>query len=271
MSEKTGINWTEATWNPLVGCSRVSEGCRHCYAEREAANRLRTSPKYQGLAVIGANGEPRWTGEVRLWEKALDQPKRWRKPRMIFVNSMSDLFHENVPDEWINRIFQVMRDCPQHTFQILTKRAERMYIYMSARFGPYGDKPLPNVWLGVSAENQATARDRIPHLLSCYAAVRWVSLEPLLGPVDLREFDNVETQEESDRCDLNWVVVGGESGPHYRPMQSEWVHRILIHCKDTNTAFFFKQWGGKTSKANGRLLGGVEWNEYPQLQSEGLL
>jgi protein gp37 len=174
MADKTGIQWTEATWNPLAGCSVVSPGCTNCYAMREAGGRLKSSAKFAGLTEPSKAG-PVWTGEVRLWERVLDQPVRWTKPRRIFVNSMSDLFHESVPDEWIDRVFAVMALCPQHTFQVLTKRADRMRDYCSSPYNGVALSfkwPLPNVWLGVSVEDQARADGRIPRLLDTPAAVR---------------------------------------------------------------------------------------------------
>ena len=263
MGDHTGIEWTDATWNPIRGCSRVSEGCRHCYAERVAARFSGPGLPYEGLAVM-RDGEPRWTGKTQMIWKHLEDPLRWRRPRRIFVNSMSDLFHEDLAPDWIGRIFAIMAAAPQHTFQILTKRPRRMHGFVA---GPSSDPkaanigwPLPNVWLGVSAENQATADERIPLLLETPAAVRFVSAEPLLGAIDL----DVHGPE------LDWLIVGGESGPGARPMQPEWARSLRDQCVDAGVAFFFKQWGehdelglrvGK--KRAGRLLDGREWNEFP--------
>lgn len=297
MGRGTGISWTDETWNPLIGCSRVSEGCRNCYAERVAATRMRGNPDYDGIARVNKDGEPRWTGEARLIEKRLDQPLRWRKPRMIFVNSMSDLFHECVPFENIAAIFGVMAVAKQHQFQVLTKRPKIMpeffdwlsdcdaryhcggtgsaaVWYAGKRLGhrqgrmknapPRGGVPwpLPNVWLGVSVEDQATANERIPLLLKTPAAVRWISAEPLLGPVDLEGlrvdhgnaggYDAISALDCDVGADddewfggttLDWVIVGGESGPDARPMHPDWVRSIRDGCARHGVPFHFKQWG----------------------------
>jgi protein gp37 len=209
MSTGTTIEWTEATWNPLVGCSRVSAGCQRCYAERLVHRGL--APQHRGLTKL-VGGEPRWTGEVRLVESALSLPLRWKTPRRVFVNSLSDLFHESVPDEWVLSIFEVMGGAWWHTYQLLTKRPERMAAVIErinptlreqgrAPFGPV----WKHVWLGVSVEDQATADERIPLLLETPAEVRWVSAEPLLGPVDFSPWFPPRQPA------LDWVVVGGES------------------------------------------------------------
>lgn len=312
MSDKTGIEWTDATWNPIRGCSRVSEGCRNCYAEA-VANRFKgPGQPYDGLIARGGQ----WNGNIRVVDSLMDQPLRWRKPRRIFVNSMSDLFHENVPDEVIARVFQVMHFAERHTFQVLTKRPQRMLEFLS-RCGnggghgwmthngdpteSYGGTgivvgvekrwPLPNVWLGVSVEDQATADERIPLLLQTPAAVRWISAEPLLGPID---FSGMWVPHENPAMHenmlerLDWVVVGGESGKNARPMQADWARTIRDQCQSAGVPFFFKQWGewlpdnqnqaisgpsgasqairvGK--KQAGRLLDGREWNEYPVVKA----
>jgi len=254
MSDRSAIEWTDATWNPVRGCTRVSEGCTRCYAEAVAARFSGPGLPYEGLARSTPGG-PRWTGEVRLIEKHLEDPLRWKEPRRIFVNSMSDLFHEKLTDQTIDRIFAVMARCPQHTFQILTKRPERMRAYLSLERqlaiadawtaqvvgrspGPTDlrftvDKwPLPNVWLGVSVENQAAANERVPLLLETPAAVRFLSCEPLLGPVNLGE-----------TLSLDWVICGGESGPRARPMHPDWARGLRNQCVDAGVPFFFKQWG----------------------------
>lgn len=380
MADKSKIEWTDATWNPLRGCSRVSEGCRHCYAEGVAARFSGPGMPYEGLAKwvevrtgspkrLGAGGEaageqsawakrePRWTGKVAFsGDDVLTQPLRWKKPRKIFVNSMSDLFHESVPDEWIDRIFAVMALSPQHTFQVLTKRPERMKAYMLERWQPapaqridfgLGDAldvpaetvgesrrdqvarecedlirqfklddterddlwdeqerlkimqwawPLPNVWLGTSVEDQVTADTRIPYLLQTPAAVRFISAEPLLGPVDLGEiipdpisFNAIHGLERT----LNWVIAGGESGPGARPMHPGWVLSLRDQCASAGVPFFFKQWGeheadqiGPEDSRSvdyppghviyrrvgkhraGRLLDGVEHNGFPAAAGE---
>lgn len=278
MSDKTKIEWCDATWNPVYGCSRVSEGCRHCYAEGLAARFHKPGQWGEGLTRGG-----KWAGKVTLAEAKMTQPLRWRKPRRIFVNSLSDLFHPNVPDEWIDLIFAVMALCPQHTFIVLTKRPARMREYLSSEetigriadaiqpmrkdthpVGPLphvepGDRwwPLPNVWLGVSVEDQPTANERIPDLLATSAAVRIVSAEPLLGPINLTDLDPqgnfhpagahgwsaILKNNGIGRAWIDWVICGGESGPHARPMHPDWVRSLRDQCAAAGVPFFFKQWG----------------------------
>lgn len=280
MGDRTGIEWTDATWNPLRGCSRVSDGCRHCDAETVAARFSGEGQPYAGLIHPTTRG---WNGTVRLIWEALGLPARWSKPRRIFVNSMSDLFHESVPFETIDMIFAVMAQNPRHTFQVLTKRAERMHRYLSAPdrleriyaqwYATSGQPaeaenwPLPNVWVGVSVEDQRAADTRIPLLLTSPAAVRWISAEPLLGPVDLqlvavpldqdnlrRPWDldgykfNALTPHDEDRfyqppAALDWVVVGGESGREARPMHPAWARTLRDQCAAAGVPFLFKQWG----------------------------
>lgn len=237
MSDKTKIEWTDATWNPVTGCSKVSPGCKHCYAERDWA-RLVHMPAFAGRAFT----------DVACHPERLDQPLRWKKPRRVFVNSMSDLFHESVPVEFIAQLFDVMARCPQHTFQILTKRPARMQFLLRSE---WDRKPLPNVWLGVSIEDQATADERIPLLLQTPAAVRWVSAEPLLGPVDLYWLWSKQVKRHGlgqplpvgMYAKLNWVVVGGESGPRARPMHPQWARDLRDQCAAAGVPFLFKQWG----------------------------
>jgi len=315
----TSIEWTDKTWNPVRGCSRVSEGCRHCYAEELAARFSGDGQAYEGLAHR-VGGEPRWTGEVRFLPEKLDAPLRWRKPRRVFVNSMSDLFHEKVTDEQIDRVFAVMALAKRHTFQILTKRPGRMRRYLTdpvdARWGSstlpprrdcavwaaarrqlngtgkdiyaeiempvhgvgpagIGIKawPLPNVELGVSVEDQATADERIPELLRCPAAMRWVSYEPALGPVDFSAWlpatwrcpacrrgtekpawVGIGTAALCPTCDerldaegcaggLDGIVVGGESGPKARPFDVEWARDVVAQCRFAGAPVFVKQLG----------------------------
>lgn len=288
MSAESKIEWTDATWNPVRGCLRVSEGCRNCYAEIVAARLSGPGQPYEGFANRD-NPKSKWTGKVALIESALTLPLNWKKPKRIFVNSMSDLFHESLPDEAIDKVFAVMALAPQHTFQILTKRPERMMAYLSAlrtlsgvadavqpmrkdnrAVGPLphldgGERwwPLSNVWLGVSVEDQAAADSRIPHLLATPAAVRFLSCEPLLGPLHLRNFlvrgddclRHVDPMaaallamgEENGsawvRQAIDWVIVGGESGRHVRPMHPDWARSLRDQCAAAGVPLFFKQWG----------------------------
>ena len=350
MGDKTKIQWTDATWNPLRGCARVSDGCRNCYAESVAHRFSGPRMPYEGLTRI-VNSHPTWTGEVRMIPELLDQPLRWKRPRRIFVNSMSDLFHEKVPDHFIDRVFGAMWAChvcaggqSKHVFQILTKRAKRMRDYLrqnrrehwaraainlAGKYDPDGifddianaQGSHPRVWLGVSVENQATADERIPLLLDTPAAVRWISAEPLLGEINLypssylpcQNYEHVIMDPETggfeccSQCDytgiseeigIDWIVAGGESGPHARPTHPEWLRSLRDQCKAAGVRFFFKQWGewipgSQTSdtgnqtalvgacqhghrwengahswrigkKAAGRLLDGVLHDEYPE-------
>lgn len=239
MADKTGIEWTDATWNPIAGCTIVSKGCTHCYAMHMAARlEAMRQPKYAGLTKV-VNGNTVWTGKIAVaGEPGFRQPLRWKKPRRIFVNSMSDLFHDDVDAETINRIMAIMVLTPQHTYQVLTKRPATMRAYLTGWYQKHGFAPLPNVWLGVSVEDQATANERIPLLLNTPAAVRWISAEPLLGPVLLPGLDG-----PIGATVLDWVVVGGESGPDARPMHPDWARDIRDDCKAAGTPFFFKQWG----------------------------
>ena len=378
MSDTTSIEWTDATWNPITGCSVHSPGCTNCYAMLLAGTRLKNHPSREGL-TRETGGRPKWTGEVRFNMDWLDLPLRWKRPRRIFVCAHGDLFHESVPDEWIDRVFAVMALCPQHTFQVLTKRAARMREYLTAkkvvkrictiaadlristapdpkrwpkkfharlqssakftawvadggiaatifnREEPNRDWPswvcwpLPNVWLGVSVEDQQRADERIPDLLNTPAAVRWLSCEPLLGIVDLTrvclmpktpgsgragihldalsaryceagtryigDWDvSADYPKNAPSLSLDWVVVGGESGPGARPIHPDWARSLRDQCAGTGVPFFFKQWGAHrptsdcqhgeymipaSKKEAGRLLDGVEHNAEP-LQSATL-
>jgi protein gp37 len=298
MSTATAIEWTDATWNPVAGCSIHSPGCKNCYAMPMAARIERMNPAathYAGLTQPSKAGAV-WTGKVALApDSILLAPLRWKKPRRIFVNSMSDLFHEAVPDEWIDRIFAVMALTPQHTYQVLTKRAERMHDYMvegenenTDRFESIADAavsfagdaaaaplldmdwPPPNVWPGVSTERQQEADERIPFLLDTPAAVRFVSAEPLLGPVDLLPYLFITTHADDEQLRitpegmkaelpfndpattrledistprLDWVIAGGESGPKARPSHPDWFRSLRDQCRAAEVPFFFKQWG----------------------------
>ncbi|MDJ0631062.1 MAG: phage Gp37/Gp68 family protein [Rhodobacter sp.] len=302
MADTTKIEWSDATWNPITGCTLVSPGCENCYAAELAASRFKNHPSRIGLARRNAKGVAKFTGEVRFNEGWLTQPLHWRKPRMVFVCAHGDLFHEDVPDDWIDRIFAVMALCPQHTFQVLTKQPKRMRKYISdiedseiaefatdywqqekgrwqlmpSTIGRYRNRtefgneietwvdvwPLPNVWLGVSVEDQKHADERIPALLQAPAAIRFISAEPLLGPIDLRNScdghhflnaltgvrsldspDGKQAPDNNDWSGLDWVIVGGESGKHARPMHPRWARSIRDQCQAADVPFFFKQWG----------------------------
>ena len=245
MAEKSGIEWTDATWNPVTGCIKVSPGCAHCYAEAITLRFARGGPFLPGKTTI------------KLHPDRLNLPLSWKTPRPIFVNSMSDLFHEEVPLDFISQVFEVMSRASRHTFQILTKRHERLQAVANQLDW------APNVWIGVSVENQYWTDRRIPALLTIPAAVRFLSVEPLLKPVNLGAYLD----------GIHWVVVGGESGPRARPVAQEWVQAIRDDCLTADVPFFFKQWGGRTSKAGGRGLDGRTWDEMPnlcQMKSDGV-
>jgi protein gp37 len=238
MSTSSKIEWTETTWNPVTGCTKVSKGCLNCYAER-LSGRL----KLMGLAHYINGFKP--TTHI----DALVQPFKWKRPQVIFVNSMSDLFHKEVPEEFIQRVFHVMEECPQHTFQVLTKRSERLReLAPKLRWSR-------NIWMGVSVENSDTVY-RINDLQHVPAAIRFISFEPLIGPIP-----NFPSEG------IGWVIVGGESGPHARSLDPEWVEPIFETCLDYNIPFFFKQWGGTNKKKTGRLLHGQFYDERPELHS----
>lgn len=255
MTNRTDIAWTQYSWNPLRGCSRVSAGCMNCYAERQAMRMSAPGQAYHGLVRLTSQG-PKWTGEIAVVGERLLDPARWTRPRLVFVNSMSDLFHERVPEAFIDQVFAVMTRFNAHTFQVLTKRADRMAEYMltpgRARrmleqamqvSPPCGitdvSWPPPNVWFGVSVEDQAAADDRIPLLLATPAAVRWISAEPLLGPLDALG----EHGLHGGPGQLDWVVVGGESGPGARSMVLGWAKTIVRHCRAAGVPVFVKQLG----------------------------
>jgi protein gp37 len=252
MADKSRIEWTDATWNPIRGCSRVSDGCRNCYAETVANRFCKPGSPYEGVVRIGADGKGtgQWNGEIKFVEERLLDPLKWKHPRRIFVNSMSDLFHEKVTDEMLTRIFAVMALCPRHTFQVLTKRPERMKAYITLDWEPRryieGEEPwsLPNVWLGVSVEDQKTANARIPLLLQTPAAKRFLSAEPLLGEIDLAAVPRVDVSHVPVGAQLlHWVICGGESGPGARPMHPDWARSLRNQCAAAKVPFFFKQWG----------------------------
>jgi protein gp37 len=240
MAQASRIEWTDATWNPVTGCTKISAGCKNCYAER-MAERLQAmgTPQYRnGFALT-------------LQPKMLELPLRWRKPRRVFVNSMSDLFHKDVPLDYMQRVFRVMERCPQHEFQVLTKRPEVA--------AGYADQlPWPsNIWLGTSVEN-ALVLHRVESLREAPAAVRFLSVEPLLGPLPRLPLRGID-----------WVIVGGESGPGARPMKPEWVRQIRERCLSGGVPFFFKQWGGVNKKRSGRVLDGRTWDEMPVVRERG--
>jgi protein gp37 len=244
---RSDIEWTEATWNPVAGCSLVSPGCTNCYAMRMAA-RLQAMgmEKYKGTTRKSGKRHV-WTGRVNLDVKALTAPLTWRKPQRIFVNSMSDLFQDALAEKFVRRIWQVMEQANWHTFQILTKRPERMLSLLSQSTF----KVLPHVWLGTSVENEDHV-GRIDLLRKTPSAIRFVSFEPLLGPIP-----------NPDLTGIHWAIVGGESGPKARPMQTEWVEDLRDACLRQGVAFFFKQWGGRRKKVTGRSLGDRTWDDYP--------
>jgi protein gp37 len=303
MSTATRIEWTRgddgsagATWNPVTGCDRISPGCQHCYA-LTLAKRLQA----MGQAKYQADGRPPTSGPgfgVTIHPQALGEPLRWRRPRRIFVCSMADLFHARVPDAFIARVFAVMVATPQHTYQVLTKRPGRMARLLAT--DAFGDQvfhnaaaygvavltwPLPNVWLGTSVEDQQRADQRIPKLLAAPATIRFLSCEPLLGPIDLTPWlachcpdgpasmpvgcaecahpANLRLGPEH-ATPLDWIIAGGESGPGHRPVDPGWVRRLRDQAVAAGVAFFFKQWGGRTPKAGGRLLDGCTWDQYPR-------
>lgn len=310
MSDHSSIEWTDATWSPTLGCDKVSEGCRSCYAIRTAYRQEYGFKRadYAGLTRRLPDGSLNWTGKVNLLESRLKLPLTWRKPRRIFVDSQSDLFHDDVPYEFVAAVFGVMLATPHHTYQVLTKRPERMREFMLTEgdrvWGPnrgafcewlaWGRNafngstlvledlwerahwPPRNVWLGVSVEDQCAADERIPLLLQTPAAVRWLSCEPLIGPVDLQEpWPPTAPLPGSGSVyapwmiqQLDWVVAGGESGPKARPCDPDWVRSLRDQCQAAGVAFHFKQWGGATHAAHGRELDGRTWDEYPEPRRE---
>jgi len=242
MVQKTEIEWTNATWNPVTGCTKISAGCDNCYAER-------FSERFRGVKE-----HPFENGfDLTLRPERIEQPLSWKKPKMIFVNSMSDLFHKNVPAEFIAQVFETMEKADWHVFQVLTKRSSLMKRFVNAR---YKHKPAPeNIWLGTSVENY-TKRSRIRHVQETNAGVRFLSIEPLIGPPGDLILEGIQ-----------WVIVGGESGPNARPMQLSWARSVRDQCIQQNIPFFFKQWGGFRPKSGGRALDGKEWNEFPELSA----
>ena len=243
MSRKSTIEWTNSTWNPVTGCTKVSVGCDHCYAER-------LSERFRGV-----KSHPFETGfDLTLRPERLEQPLRWRRPQLIFVNSMSDLFHKNIPTEYIARVFDTMERADWHIYQVLTKRSSLMRDFVHQHYREQAAPP--HIWLGVSIEN-AAAMTRLRHLKQTNASVRFVSFEPLLGPLGAVNLEGI-----------HWIIAGGESGPGVRPMRIEWVRSLRDQCQAQRVAFFFKQWGGRTPKTGGNTLDGRQWLEYPRVESE---
>ena len=238
MAQKSEIEWTDATWNPVTGCTKIGPGCDNCYAERFAE-------RWRGI-----EGHPYEQGfDLRLWPARLDQPARWKKPRMIFVNSMSDLFHKDIPKQHIDAVFEAMEAADWHVYQVLTKRSSLMRNYVKKRYS--GGRVPSHIWLGVSVEDSAH-KGRIEHLRQINSDARFISFEPLLGQIG-----------EVDLGGIAWAIVGGESGPKARPMEPAWATELRLACEQFDVAFFFKQWGGARPKSGGRLLEGAEWNGFP--------
>jgi protein gp37 len=238
MADKTAIEWTDATWNPVTGCTKVSPGCDNCYAAR-------FSERFRGVP-----GHPFESGfDLTLRPERISQPLEWKKPRMIFVNSMSDLFHKEIPKSHISRVFETMEKADWHIYQVLTKRSSLLRRFLNERYP--ARKAPPHIWFGVSVEDER-ATSRISQLQSANAGIRFLSVEPLIGPITRLDL----------KC-IDWVIVGGESGPRSRPIDPRWVIDIRNQCVKAKVAFFFKQWGGRSSKAGGRLLEGQEWNQFP--------
>lgn len=294
MSDHTAISWCDATWNPVRGCRRVSEGCRHCFGAAIAARFSGPGLPFEGLAEMTANG-PRWTGTVSLLEDKLVLPLCWRRPRKVFVDSMTDLFYEAVPFNFIDRVWATMLLAPRHRFLLLTKRPERMREYLGrpnlydavlreanrirrtrpeltgvgisnpARF------PAPWIWLGTSVERQREADERIPHLLACPAAVRFLSCEPMLGSISLErwlaDYDSVWGEPLCPKASpgLHWVIVGGESGPGFRPMELDWARDLRDECQSCDVAFWFKQHAGIRPGMN-HMLDGQVWQQFPRTE-----
>lgn len=310
MSQSSSIEWTDATWNVVRGCAMVSPGCSRCYAMKQAHRFSGPGKAYEGLAELGPDG-PRWNGSVVCVPEKLEEPLHWKKPRKVFVNSMADLFHADVPELFIDQVFLVMAACQKHTFQILTKRPERMLEYCGSpetakRLIEYGTEivkavpemqmrvgsidsdtdgiVLKNVWLGVSVETQQYADERIPVLLQTPAAKRFVSYEPALSAVNFGKYLSLNcvrcgsTYLVGGHCSnmvcqggwgenqtkLDWIIAGGESGPHARHVSIDWMRSVRDQCTAAGVPFFFKQWGGVQKKKAGRELDGRTWEEFPK-------
>ncbi|MDP2124097.1 MAG: phage Gp37/Gp68 family protein [Parvibaculum sp.] len=247
MAQASEIEWTDATWNPVTGCTKIGPGCDNCYAQRFAE-------RWRGI-----EGHPYEQGfDLRLWPSRLHQPSQWKKPRMIFVNSMSDLFHKRVDRQFIDKVFDAMEAADWHVYQVLTKRSSLMRSYLHDRYS--GNEVPKHIWLGVSVED-AAHKGRIDHLRQINSEARFISFEPLLGPIGY-----------VDLSGISWAIVGGESGPKARPMAPQWATELRDRCEAEGVAFFFKQWGGARPKSGGRLLDGEEWNGFPwQIVPQGIL
>jgi len=251
MAGLSDIEWTDATWNPVSGCRVLSAGCTNCYAMRMAARlQAMDHPSYRGTTRKSGNRYV-WTGKIHLLEDTLNIPLTWKKPRLVFVNSMSDLFQDNIPFEYVERIWQVMEKAKLHTFQILTKQPERMAEFLRQR----NKHALKNVWLGTSVEDHRVVH-RITELKQCRATVRFISFEPLIGSVGKVNLSKID-----------WAIVGGESGPNSRPLDIDWVNQIFDQCERYDVHFFFKQWGGVNKKRTGRTFKGRTWDEMPELHA----
>ena len=239
MADNSSIEWTDATWNPVTGCTKISAGCDNCYAQR-FAERFRGVPNHPF-----ENGF-----DLTLRPDRIEQPLKWKRSKMIFVNSMSDLFHKSIPADFVSQVFDTMEQADHHNFQVLTKRSSRMRNFVNARYGE--GKAPPHIWLGTSVED-GTKLSRVRHIRDMAATIRFLSIEPLIGPIGRIDLTNID-----------WVIVGGESGPRSRPMQKGWVESIRDQCVASGVAFFFKQWGGFRPKTGGRELDGREWNQFPR-------
>lgn len=254
MGLRTGIEWTDATWNPVTGCTKVTAGCDHCYAETLAKKRLHhIYTQRTPVADTPANRVDPFA--VRLWPERLRHPRAWAEPRMVFVNSMSDLFHHDVPDDFVVQVFEVMLETDRHIYQVLTKRPSRAVRFWKKFGDAFGLSTIPgHIWMGTSVENQEVDH-RVRQLWGLPARIRFLSCEPLLGPISL------------DLRGIHWVIAGGESGPGRRVMEAAWVEAIRDQCVRVGVPFFFKQWGGRTPKAGGRELGGREWSQLPDIET----